>query len=62
MDRHLNDKVFMVTGGAKAIGEAVVNTLLAEGEPVAMIDKGSGYGAGNGETVSVRGCFHSRAI
>src|SRR5258708_3590558 len=39
MDLHLTDKVILVTGGAKGIGEAIVRLLAAEGAYPVIIDK-----------------------
>lgn len=39
MDLHLKDKVVIVTGGAKGIGEAVTRSLCAEGAVAVIIDK-----------------------
>ena len=39
MDLQLQDKVALVTGGSKGIGEAVVRTFLAEGGQVANINR-----------------------
>ena len=39
MDLKLNDKVVLVTGGAKGIGEAIVRTLAAEGASPVIIDR-----------------------
>ncbi len=39
MDLYLRDKVFIVTGGAKGIGLAIVNQLIAEKAIVVIVDK-----------------------
>ena len=39
MDLQLKDKVFIVTGGAKGIGEAITKSLQAEGATPIIIDK-----------------------
>ena len=39
MDLHLQDKVIIVTGGAKGIGEAIVRILVEEGALPVIIDK-----------------------
>lgn len=39
MDLHLKDKVVLVTGGAKGIGEAIVRTLAAEGAIPVIVDR-----------------------
>ncbi|HEY0652734.1 MAG TPA: SDR family oxidoreductase [Chryseosolibacter sp.] len=39
MDLHLRDKVFLITGGAKGIGEAVSMTLYDEGAIPVIVDK-----------------------
>ncbi len=39
MDLHLKDKVIIVTGGAKGIGEAIVRLLVEEGAIPAILDK-----------------------
>lgn len=39
MDLHLKDKVYIVTGGARGIGKAIVRTLTDEGARVAIVDK-----------------------
>jgi len=39
MDLHLNDKVIIVTGGAKGIGEAIVRSLIEENALPVIIDK-----------------------
>ncbi|MCS6969286.1 MAG: SDR family oxidoreductase [Cytophagales bacterium] len=39
MDLHLRDKVFIVTGGAKGIGEGIVKVLAAEGGIVAIVGR-----------------------
>ena len=44
MDLQLQDKVALVTGGSKGIGEAVVRTLLAEGAHVANINRSTAEG------------------
>ena len=44
MDLHLRDKVIIVTGGAKGIGEAIVHLLAAEGACPVIIDKDEGAG------------------
>jgi L-fucose dehydrogenase len=38
MDLNLKDKVFLVSGGGRGIGEAIVRTLLDEGSRVAIVD------------------------
>ena len=44
MDLQLQDKVALVTGGSKGIGEAVVRTFLAEGGQVANINRSTAEG------------------
>ena len=44
MDLQLQDKVVLVTGGSKGIGEAVVRTFLAEGAQVANINRSTAEG------------------
>ena len=44
MDLQLQDKVVLVTGGSKGIGEAVVRTFLAEGARVANINRSTAEG------------------
>ena len=44
MDLQLQDKVALVTGGSKGIGEAVVRTLLAEGAQVANANRSTAEG------------------
>ena len=44
MDLHLTDKVIIVTGGAKGIGEAIVRQLAAEGACPVIIDKDEAAG------------------
>lgn len=39
MDLHLNDKVVLITGGARGIGAAIVRTALAEGARVVVADR-----------------------
>jgi L-fucose dehydrogenase len=39
MDLHLQDKVFIVTGGAKGIGEGITKVLAAEGGIVAIVGR-----------------------
>ncbi len=39
MDLHLNNKVVLVTGGAKGIGEAIVRLLASEGALPVILDK-----------------------
>ncbi|MCS7017633.1 MAG: SDR family oxidoreductase [Cytophagales bacterium] len=39
MDLHLQDKVFIVTGGAKGIGEGITKVLAAEGAIVAVVGR-----------------------
>ncbi len=39
MDLKLEDKVFVVTGGAKGIGEAVCRTIIQEGAVAVIVDK-----------------------
>jgi NAD(P)-dependent dehydrogenase (short-subunit alcohol dehydrogenase family) len=39
MDLHLKDKVVLVTGGAKGIGEAIVRTCAAEGAIPTIVDR-----------------------
>ena len=44
MDLQLKDKVILVTGGAKGIGEAVCKGLYAEGATVVIVDKDDAAG------------------
>ena len=44
MDLQLQDKVVLVTGGSKGIGEAVVRTFLAEGARVANVNRSTAEG------------------
>lgn len=44
MNLHLNNKVFIVTGGAKGIGKAITTLLVKEGSAVAIIDKDKNAG------------------
>ena len=44
MDLELSDKVAIVTGGSKGIGEAITRTLLAEGARVANINRSTEEG------------------
>ena len=44
MDRGLEGKVALVTGGSKGIGEAITRTLLAEGALVANVNRSSAEG------------------
>ena len=44
MDLQLQDKVVLVTGGSKGIGEAVVRTFLAEGAQVANVNRSTAEG------------------
>ncbi len=39
MELHLKNKVFIVTGGARGIGKAIVRTLTEEGARVAVVDR-----------------------
>src|SRR5215467_15382060 len=45
MDLQLKDKVVLVTGGAKGIGEAIVRTLAAEGAIPVIVDRDSEAGS-----------------
>ncbi len=44
MNLHLDNKVFIVTGGAKGIGRAITALLIEEGSSVAIIDKDENAG------------------
>ena len=44
MDLQLNDKVAIVTGGSKGIGEGIVRALLAEGAKIANVNRSTEEG------------------
>lgn len=44
MDLELKDKVVLVTGGSKGIGEAIVRTFLAEGSKLANVNRSTAEG------------------
>jgi L-fucose dehydrogenase len=59
MDLQLQDKVVIVTGGSKGIGEGIVRTLLAEGARIANVNRSTAEGLALQEEYSAKGqdCF-----
>ena len=55
MDLGLKDKVFIVSGGAKGIGEAIVHAICAEGGIPVMVGRSQGTGLALAEKLKEKG-------
>ena len=55
MDLHLNDKVILVTGGAKGIGAGIAGVLAAEGAHVAIVGRNAADNASAVEKITAAG-------
>jgi L-fucose dehydrogenase len=62
MDLYLKDKVILVTGGAKGIGEAICRTLYDEGALPVIIDKDEASGRALSEEMKGRSYFIAKDI
>src|SRR5882757_9514386 len=60
MDLHLADKVIIVTGGGKGIGEAIVRTLVEEGARAVIVDRDEEAGKALAATVGSSSCLFYR--
>jgi L-fucose dehydrogenase len=62
MDLHLKDKIVLVTGGAKGIGEAICRTLIDEGGIPVIIDKDAKAGSLLKQQLGDRSLFIQKEI